>query len=88
MKNLKLLVIVSAVALLAGFNANAQDANEILQNVDKVLYSAKDQQNKVAIILIDKSGSESKREADVIQKGNDMRLWNFPLCFSQTKPMK
>jgi len=83
MKNLKLLVIVSAVALLAGINANAQDANEILQNVDKVLYSAKDQQNKVAIILIDKSGSESKREADVIQKGNDMRLFRFTSPASQ-----
>ena len=83
MRNLKLLVIVSAVVLLIGFNANAQDANEILQNVDKVLYSAKDQQNKVTIILIDKSGSESKREADVMQKGNDMRLFRFTSPASQ-----
>ena len=83
MRNLKLLVIVSAAVLLIGFNANAQDANEILQNVDKVLYSAKDQQNKVTIILIDKSGSESKREADVMQKGNDMRLFRFTSPASQ-----
>lgn len=74
MKNLKLSVIVCAVILLAGFNANTQDANEILQKVDKVLYSAKDQQNKVTIILIDKNGEESKPEADVLQKGNDIRL--------------
>jgi len=83
MRNLKLLVSVSAVVLLVGFNANAQDANEILQKVDEVLYSAKDQQNKVNIILIDKSGSESKREANVIQKGNDMRLFRFTTPASQ-----
>ena len=83
MRNLKILIIVSVVVLLAGFNVNAQDANEILQKVDEVLYSAKDQQNKVTIILIDKHGEESKREADVMQKGNDMRLFRFTSPASQ-----
>ena len=83
MRNLKLLVIASAVVLLAGFNAKAQDANEILQNVDEVLYSAKDQQNKVTIILIDKDGDESTSGANVIQKGNDMRLFRFTSPSSQ-----
>ena len=83
MRNLRLFVIVSAVVLLQGFNANAQDVNDILQKVDVVLYTAEDQQNKVTIILIDKNGDESKREADVLQKGNDMRLFRFTSPASQ-----
>ena len=76
--------LVSAIVLFAGLmNANAQSANEVLQEVDKVLYSAKDQQNKVTIQLIDKNGKESTRKADVIQKGNDMRLFRFTAPTSQ-----
>ncbi|MCD4665523.1 MAG: outer membrane lipoprotein-sorting protein [Bacteroidales bacterium] len=83
MRKLNLTVLVSVLFLLAGFNANSQDANEILQNVDKVLYSSKDQQNTVTIILIDKDGDESPSGADVIQKGNDMRLFRFTSPASQ-----
>ncbi len=85
MKTLKLSVLACALVIMTGTinHVNAQDANEILQKLDKVLYSAIDQQNKVTIILIDKSGDESKREADVIQKGNDMRLFRFTSPASQ-----
>ena len=83
MRTIKLSVLVSVLFLLLGINVSAQDANEILQKLDKVLYSAIDQQNKVTIILIDKDGDESKREADVIQKGNDMRLVRFTSPASQ-----
>ena len=85
MKTLKLSVLACAFVMLTGTinYVKSQDANEILQKVDEVLYSAKDQQNKITIILIDKSGSESKREADVIQKGNDMRLFRFTSPASQ-----
>ncbi|MCK4678165.1 MAG: outer membrane lipoprotein-sorting protein [Bacteroidales bacterium] len=85
MKTFKLSVLACAFVMLTGTinYVKSQDVNEILQKVDKVLYSAKDQQNKVTIILIDKSGSESKREADVIQKGNDMRLFRFTSPASQ-----
>jgi len=84
MKKLKMFGLVSAIVLFTGLiNTSAQSAIEILQKVDGVLYSAEDQQNKVSIILIDKSGKESKREADVIQKGNDMRLFRFTAPASQ-----
>jgi outer membrane lipoprotein-sorting protein len=84
MKKLLISGLISAIVLFTGlFNVSAQNAIEILQKVDEVLYSAKDQQNKVYIILIDKSGNESKREADVIQKGNDMRLFRFTVPSSQ-----
>ena len=79
MKTLKLSILVCALLIMTGTinHVNAQDVNEIIQKLDEVLYSAKDQQSKITIILIDKNGNESKREADVIQKGNDMRLFRF-----------
>ena len=85
MKTLKLSILVCALLIMTGTtnHVNAQDANEMLQKLDEVLYSAKDQQNKITIILIDKKGNESKREADVIQKGNDMRLFRFTSPASQ-----
>jgi len=84
MKKLQISGLVSAIVLFTVLvNTSAQNANEVLQKVDEVLYSAKDQQNKVSIILIDKNGKESKREADVIQKGNDMRLFRFTVPSSQ-----
>ena len=84
MKKIQMSVLVSAIVLFTGLiNASAQSAIEVLQEVDKVLYSAKDQQNKVTIILIDKNGKESTREANVIQKGNDMRLFRFTSPTSQ-----
>ena len=84
MKKIQILGLVSAIILFTGLiNASAQSAIEVLQEVDKVLYSAKDQQNKVTIQLIDKNGKESTRKADVIQKGNDMRLFRFTAPTSQ-----
>jgi outer membrane lipoprotein-sorting protein len=84
MKKIQMSGLVSAIVLFTGLiNASAQSANEVLQEVDKVLYSAKDQQNKVTIILNDKNGRESTRKADVIQKGNDMRLFRFTAPTSQ-----
>ena len=83
MRTIRLSVFTSVLLILTGFNMRAQDASEILQKLDKVLYSAKDQQNNITIILIDKSGDESKREAAVIQKGNDKRLFRFTSPASQ-----
>ncbi|MCD4678217.1 MAG: outer membrane lipoprotein-sorting protein, partial [Desulfobacula sp.] len=82
---MKLSILACGFLMLTGTinTVNSQDANEILQNVDKVLYSARDQQNTVTIILIDKDGDESISGADVIQKGNDMRLFRFTSPASQ-----
>jgi outer membrane lipoprotein-sorting protein len=83
MKKLKLLVLVSALFLLAGFNVNAQDANAILKKMDDVMYSPKDMSGKTQIVLIDKAGKEKTREANVIQKGNDKRIFRFTAPASQ-----
>ena len=83
MRNLNLSVIVSVVMLLIGFNANAQDANTILTKMDDVMYSPKDMTGKTKIVLIDKAGKEKIREANIIQQGNDKRIFRFTAPSSQ-----
>ncbi len=83
MKNLKYSLFVTAFLLIPGFNANAQDANAILKKMDDVLYSPKDMTGKMKIVLIDKTGKEKIREAAMIQKGTDKRLFRFTFPASQ-----
>ncbi len=81
---LKLSVLVSALVLFAGiFNANAQDANTILKNMDDVMYSPKDMAAKTEIILIDKAGKQKSRKATMTQKGIDKRIFRFTAPASQ-----
>ncbi len=83
MKKIKLSVLVSALFLIVGFNANAQDANTILKKMDNVMYSPKDMSGKTKIILTDKAGKEKTREANIIQKGTDKRIFRFTAPSSQ-----
>ncbi len=83
MRIIKLSVIVSVVILLTGLSANAQDANTILKKMDDVMYSPKDMTGKTKIVIIDKAGKEKIREADIIQKGNDKRIFRFTAPSSQ-----
>ncbi len=83
MKTVELSVLVSALFLLIGFSTNAQDANTILKKMDDVMYSPKDMTGKNKIILIDKAGKEKIREATMIQKGTDKRLFRFTAPASQ-----
>ncbi|RLC24141.1 MAG: hypothetical protein DRH21_05985 [Deltaproteobacteria bacterium] len=64
-------------------SANAQDANTILKKMDDVMYSPKDMTSKTKIVLIDKAGKEKTRESNVIQKGNDKRIFRFTAPSSQ-----
>lgn len=50
---------------------------EILKKVDEVTYAPKDQTYKARVILIDKNGRESYREALMYQKGTNKRLVKF-----------
>jgi len=83
MNIVKLSVLASALFLLIGLNANAQDGNTILKKLDEVMYSPKDMTGKTKIILIDKNGKEKTREATTIQKGTDKRLFRFTAPSSQ-----
>ena len=83
MKKLTTRLLASALLILIGFSVNAQDAATILSKMDEVMYSAKDMTGKTTIVLLDKAGKEKTREADIIQKGNDMRIFRFTAPSSQ-----
>jgi len=83
MRNLKS-TIVSLFLLIGGMlSANAQDANTILKKMDDIMYSPKDITGKTKIILIDKAGKQKTREANIIQKGSDKRIFRFTAPASQ-----
>ena len=84
MKNLKLSVLATVLILIVGlFTSNAQDANAILKKMDDVMYAPKDQDSKIKLVLIDKNDKEKTREATVLQKGTDKRLFKFTSPSSQ-----
>ena len=47
------------------------------------MYSPKDMTGKNKIVLIDKSGKQEIREANILQKGNDKRIFRFTAPASQ-----
>jgi len=77
------ITIVTALFLLVGINVQAQDAVAILKKVDEVMFSAKDMTGTTSIILTDKNGKQKTREATMIQKGMDMRIFKFTAPSSQ-----
>jgi len=64
-------------------SAKAQDANAILEKMDKVMFSAKDRTGIITITLIDKNGDEKVREAEIFQKGTDKKLYRYTKPESQ-----
>ncbi|MDO9579569.1 MAG: outer membrane lipoprotein-sorting protein [Bacteroidales bacterium] len=85
MKKIKIQSVVLYGLIVAGsvFSANAQDANTILKKMDDVMYSPKDMTGKNRIVLIDKNGKQETREASILQKGNDKRIFRFTAPASQ-----
>lgn len=84
MKNFKIKTIMTVLLLVAALSSvKAQDANTILSKVDDVMYSPKDMSGKTKIVLIDKAGKEKTREAIIIQKGTDKRIFRFTAPSSQ-----
>jgi outer membrane lipoprotein-sorting protein len=80
---LKLLTISVMLLLSTSIQLNAQNADEILKKVDETMFSAKDMKGNTKIILINKSGNQSTREAVLIQKGKDKRMFKFTAPSSQ-----
>ncbi len=84
MKTLKFRSLLIVVTLFAvGARATSQDARAILENMDKVIFSPKDKQAKVTMILTDKTGKEKVREAVMFQKGTDKKLYRYTKPESQ-----
>jgi outer membrane lipoprotein-sorting protein len=84
MKTLKFSIILVILFFFTGLmDIAAQDAKTILENMDKIIFSPKDKQGKVTIILIDKGGKEKIREATMMQKGRDKKLYRYTQPESQ-----
>lgn len=80
----KMNVILNFVLLCAIIvPAQAQDPIAILKKLDNVLYSPKDMSGKNKIVLIDKNGKQEIREATIMQKGTDKRIFRFTAPASQ-----
>jgi len=78
--NTSILILLISFFMLSGLQA--QDAHNLLAKLDNIMFSPKDKQGIVAIILVDKSGTEKVREAEMFQKGRDKKLYRY------TKPEK
>jgi outer membrane lipoprotein-sorting protein len=85
MKNFKIGVFVFTVVIAVTnvVSVRAQDASALLKKMDDVMYSSKDMTGLNKIVLIDKNGKESVREATIAQKGTDKRLFRFTKPASQ-----
>ena len=84
MKTLGYASMLLILTLFAGAKSvSAQDAKAILENMDKIIFSPKDKQGKVTIILVDKEGKEKIREASMLQKGRDKKLYRYTKPESQ-----
>ena len=76
-------ILVILLLFIGAKNASAQDAKAILENMDKIIFSPKDKQGKVTIILTDKEGKDKIREAIMLQKGRDKKLYRYTKPDSQ-----
>jgi len=84
MKTLRYTSFLLILLLSAGAtDATSQDAKAILEKMDRIIFSPKDKQAKVTIILIDKAGKEKVREAVMLQKGRDKKLYRYTKPESQ-----
>ncbi|MCD6366046.1 MAG: outer membrane lipoprotein-sorting protein, partial [Bacteroidales bacterium] len=55
----------------------AQNATEILQKMDDVIYAPKDQKVQLKMIITDRANKQKIRKANSLQKGNLFRLMKF-----------
>jgi len=70
--------------MLAAFNnAIAQDALDLLEKMDNIMFSPKDKQANVEMYLTNSQGNVKVREAVMMQKGTDMKLYRYTLPESQ-----
>ncbi|MCU0378141.1 MAG: outer membrane lipoprotein-sorting protein [Bacteroidales bacterium] len=84
MKIFKNRIILLSLFLFAGLHeVSSQDAMTILNKMDDVMFSPKDRQGKVTIILTDRTGKEKIREAVMYEKGPEKKLYRYTKPESQ-----
>ena len=84
MKKIKHIVpLITALTISTAQTALSQDALSILSKMDNIASAPKDKQGKVKIVLIDNYGKEKVREAMLLQKGPDKKLYRYTKPESQ-----
>jgi outer membrane lipoprotein-sorting protein len=69
--------------LFPAIQSFSQDGTSILKKMDAVLSAPKDRTGTIEIILINKSGKEKVREAEMMQKGRDKKIYRYTKPESQ-----
>jgi len=84
---MKKIIYISCIIITLFFTgtpyALSQDANAILAAMDNIVSAPKDKEGYVRIILIDKTGKEKVREAQMLQKGPYKKLYRYTKPESQ-----
>jgi outer membrane lipoprotein-sorting protein len=75
MNHIFMLFFLLAVAGTMG--TQAQDAGMILQKMDEVIFSPKDKEGMITITVTDRNGKEKVREAIMLQKGPEKKLYRY-----------
>ncbi len=70
-----LLFLLFSVSILQ--DIKSQTATELLQNMDKLMAAPKDRQADVRMLLTSRDGSQKKKEANLMQKGTDKKLYRY-----------
>jgi len=71
------------MGVFIGYSGFTQDANTILKEMDNTMFSPKDKQGNMKMILTSKDGNEKIREGTLMQKGTDKRLFRYTSPESQ-----
>jgi outer membrane lipoprotein-sorting protein len=79
----KISIFIFSIILAGSLSLKAQDAAAILANMDKIMFSPKDKQGKVTMILTGKNEKEKVREAEMYQKGTDKKIYRYTQPESQ-----
>lgn len=84
MKKFAILVAVACTAAITGSTpALAQDGADLLKKMDNVIFGPKDKQATVKIIVKNNSKDDKVREALLLQKGADKKIYKYTQPESQ-----
>jgi len=83
MKSIKINGFLIFVFLFSVQFSFSQDGASILKKMDDVISAPKDRTGTIEIILVSKSGKEKVREAEMMQKGRDKKLFRYTKPESQ-----
>lgn len=77
MKQINLIFIICAFIAFGVIDSKAQSAATLLQNMDNLMSAPKDKQGIIEITLTGKNEKEKVREAVMLQKGKDKKLYRY-----------